>query len=117
MDLTSLLPSGPRRGPRAGRCCTIAAAMLIMACDGRPTEPPIEEPEPPLTTGGAARQGPAAMAWRGTVPALRGCHTQAESPDELMVRVREAIQLCLDVQGEDVEHLTFVGLQRITIAA
>jgi predicted RNase H-like HicB family nuclease len=52
-----------------------------------------------------------------SVPALRGCHTQAESLDELMVRVREAIQLCLEVQGEDVEPLTFVGLQRITIAA
>jgi len=52
-----------------------------------------------------------------SVPALRGCHTQAESLDELMERVREAIQLCLEVQGEDVEPLTFVGLQRITIAA
>jgi len=52
-----------------------------------------------------------------SVPALRGCHTQAESLDELMERVREAIQLCLEVHGEDVEPLTFVGLQRITVAA
>lgn len=50
-----------------------------------------------------------------SVPALHGCHTQAESLDELMVRVREAIQLCLDVQGEELEPLTFVGLQRITV--
>ena len=32
-----------------------------------------------------------------TVPQLHGCHTQARSPDELMVRVKEAIELCLRV--------------------
>jgi predicted RNase H-like HicB family nuclease len=32
-----------------------------------------------------------------SVPALRGCHTQARSLDQLMERVREAIELCLDV--------------------
>ena len=30
-----------------------------------------------------------------TVPALRGCHTQARSLDKLMERVREAIESCL----------------------
>ena len=34
-----------------------------------------------------------------SVPALRGCHTQANSLDELMVRVREAVELFLEVQG------------------
>jgi predicted RNase H-like HicB family nuclease len=34
-----------------------------------------------------------------SVPALPGCHTQARSLDELMSRVREAIELCLEVQG------------------
>jgi predicted RNase H-like HicB family nuclease len=34
-----------------------------------------------------------------SVPALRGCHTQARSLDELMARMREVIQLCLEVQG------------------
>ena len=36
-----------------------------------------------------------------SVPALRGCHTQARSLDQLMNRVREAIQLCLEVEGDD----------------
>jgi predicted RNase H-like HicB family nuclease len=31
-----------------------------------------------------------------SVPALPGCHTQARSLDELMVRVREAIELYLE---------------------
>jgi predicted RNase H-like HicB family nuclease len=35
-----------------------------------------------------------------SVPELHGCHTQAKSLDELMLRVREAIQVCLDAQGE-----------------
>jgi predicted RNase H-like HicB family nuclease len=52
-----------------------------------------------------------------SVPALRGCHTQAKSLDELMERIKEAIELCLEVAGEDVENLDFVGIQRVTIAA
>ena len=50
-----------------------------------------------------------------SVPALRGCHTQATSLDELMVRVREAIDLCLEVQGDSIEPLDFVGVQKITV--
>lgn len=34
----------------------------------------------------------------GTVPSLEGCHTQARSLDELMERIREAIQLSLEVE-------------------
>jgi predicted RNase H-like HicB family nuclease len=50
-----------------------------------------------------------------SVPALRGCHSQAKSLDELMVRIREAVELCLEVQGESVEKLDFIGVQRITV--
>jgi predicted RNase H-like HicB family nuclease len=32
-----------------------------------------------------------------SVPALPGCHTQARSLDDLMERIKEAIELCLDV--------------------
>ena len=49
-----------------------------------------------------------------SVPALRGCHTQAKSLDVLMKRVREAIQLCLEVE-EPVAN-EFVGVQRIAVA-
>ena len=51
-----------------------------------------------------------------TVPSLAGCHTQARSLDELMVRVREAIELCLEVRGETVEPLDFIGVQKVSIA-
>ena len=52
-----------------------------------------------------------------SVPALPGCHTQAKSLDTLMERVREAIELCLEVNGAPPEPLDFVGVQRVTIAA
>ncbi|MCD4699238.1 MAG: type II toxin-antitoxin system HicB family antitoxin [Phycisphaerae bacterium] len=53
----------------------------------------------------------------GSVPELAGCHTQAKSLDELMERVREAILLCLEVEGEDVEDNEFVGVQRVMVEA
>jgi predicted RNase H-like HicB family nuclease len=53
-----------------------------------------------------------------SVPQLSGCHTQAaRSLDEVTERIREAIELCLEVQGEPQQSLEFVGIQRITIAA
>jgi predicted RNase H-like HicB family nuclease len=52
-----------------------------------------------------------------SVPALPGCHTQARSLDELMTRVREAIELCLEEQGSAPEPLDFVGVQRVTVNA
>lgn len=52
-----------------------------------------------------------------SVPALPGCHTQAQSLDQLMARIKEAIKLCVEVNGNSVEPLDFVGIQRVSIAA
>jgi len=52
----------------------------------------------------------------GSVPGLRGCHTQARSLDDLVERMREVIALCLEVEGEGAEELDFVGVQKITVA-
>jgi predicted RNase H-like HicB family nuclease len=52
-----------------------------------------------------------------SVPALPGCHTQARSLDELMERIREAIELCLEVEGDSGGGLDFVGVQRIRLAS
>lgn len=35
-----------------------------------------------------------------TVPALRGCHTQAKTLSELDDRVREVIALCIEAESE-----------------
>ena len=52
-----------------------------------------------------------------SVPQIPGCHTQARSLDEVMQRIREAIELCLEVEGAAEPTLEFVGIQRVTIAA
>jgi predicted RNase H-like HicB family nuclease len=52
-----------------------------------------------------------------SVPALHGCHTQARSLDELMERIKEAIALCLELEGETTETLDFVGVQRVRLAS
>jgi len=52
-----------------------------------------------------------------SVPQLPGCHTQAQSLDAVMERIREAIELCLEVQGAPAEGLEFIGIQRVTVAA
>lgn len=52
----------------------------------------------------------------GTAPQLKGCHTQAKSMDELVERMKEAILLCLEVEGDFEEgELQFVGVQRIAV--
>ncbi len=50
-----------------------------------------------------------------SVPALRGCHTQAKSLDVLMKRIKEAIELCLEVE-EPISN-QFVGVQRVAVMA
>jgi len=52
-----------------------------------------------------------------SVPQIPACHTQARSLDELTERIREAIELCLEVEGGPEDSLEFVGIQRITVAA
>ena len=51
-----------------------------------------------------------------SVSLLRGCHTQASSLDEVMERIREAIALCLEVEGAPDSNLEFVGIQRVTVS-
>lgn len=52
-----------------------------------------------------------------SVPSLPGCHTQAPSLDALMERMREAIGVCLEVEGFPPTKLEFVGVQRVVVAA
>ncbi len=50
-----------------------------------------------------------------SVPALRGCHTQAKNLDILMKRVREVIELCLEDGDSEVDSLELVGIQQISV--
>ena len=50
-----------------------------------------------------------------SVPELPGCHTQAKSLDVLTERIREAIELYLEVEAAPIEPLSYVGMQRIAV--
>jgi predicted RNase H-like HicB family nuclease len=52
-----------------------------------------------------------------SVPELKGCVTQARSLDTLMRRVKEAIELCLEVEGEPMTSVDFIGVQRVAIGS
>ena len=53
-----------------------------------------------------------------SVPELPGCHTQARTLDDLMVRVREAVELYLEVDEAVAEgRRELVGLQFIEVPA
>ena len=52
----------------------------------------------------------------GSVPSLKGCHTQASNMEELLENIKEAILLCLEVEEDDTaESLTLVGVHRVTV--
>ena len=36
---------------------------------------------------------------------------------ELMIRIREAVEVCLEAQGDSLEPLDFVGVQTISVAS
>jgi predicted RNase H-like HicB family nuclease len=49
------------------------------------------------------------------------CHASSTSSlrslDQVTERIREAIELCLEIEGVPGQELEFVGIQRVTIAA
>jgi len=55
----------------------------------------------------------------GIVQELEGCHSQGDTLDELMKNIKEAIELCLEVQAKDKIKLEseskFVGVQQIEV--
>jgi predicted RNase H-like HicB family nuclease len=51
----------------------------------------------------------------GSVPALRGCHTQAKTVEELLLRIKEAIELCLETEDDEFLQNEFVGVQQIEV--
>jgi predicted RNase H-like HicB family nuclease len=53
----------------------------------------------------------------GSVPGVRGAHTQATTLDELNVNLKEVLELCLaEFHGEEADLPRFIGLQQIEIA-
>jgi len=56
----------------------------------------------------------------GKVPEIKGCLSQGDTLDELMKNIKEAIELCLEVEAENKGSIRedankFIGLQEITV--
>ncbi len=51
----------------------------------------------------------------GSVPELKGCHSQAKSIDELMIRMQEIIELCEEVLGKSNKKTKFIGIQKMVL--
>ena len=56
----------------------------------------------------------------GRVPELQGCLSQGDTLDELMRNIKEAIELCLEVEKESKKTISerdtrFVGVQEISV--
>jgi len=50
-----------------------------------------------------------------TVPDVQGCYTQGKTISEVLERIREAIELCLEADKEDVVPMKFIGIQKIQV--
>jgi len=56
----------------------------------------------------------------GKVSELQGCLTQGDTLDELMKNIKEAIELCLEVQAKEKteieeDQIKFVGVQEVEV--
>jgi predicted RNase H-like HicB family nuclease len=49
--------------------------------------------------------------------AIPACHAQGRSLREVIERIREAVELCLEAEGAPEQKSDFIGIQRVTIAA
>lgn len=53
------------------------------------------------------------------VPALQGCHTQGKTKKEVLKNIKEAIELCLEVEEErkNKRENGFVGIEKVSVHA
>ena len=50
----------------------------------------------------------------GEVPQLKGCYSQGRSLDELLVNIKEVIEMCLEEQ--EIDGISeFVGIQKVEV--
>jgi predicted RNase H-like HicB family nuclease len=50
----------------------------------------------------------------GEVPQLKACYSQGKTIDELMVNIKEVIELCLEAENDEIIP-EFVGIQKVVV--
>lgn len=51
------------------------------------------------------------------VPDIVGCYTQGKTVEQAMERIKEAIQVCLEADEEEIMPLKFIGVQQLEVKA
>ena len=49
------------------------------------------------------------------VPDIIGCYTQGKSVQQVLERIKEAIQVCLESDKENHHQMKFIGLQQVEV--
>ena len=50
-----------------------------------------------------------------TVPDITGCYTQGKTIAQVLERIKEAIEVCLEADKEEISPMKFIGVQQIEI--
>ena len=49
------------------------------------------------------------------VPDISGCYTQGRTVEQAMERIREAIQVCLEADDEEILPMKFIGVRQLEV--
>ena len=49
------------------------------------------------------------------VPDIQGCYTHGKTIQQVMERIKEAIQVCLEADKEKHHQMKFIGLQQVEV--
>ena len=49
------------------------------------------------------------------VPDIPGCYTQGRTVEQAMERTREAIQVCLEADDEEILPMKFIGVRQLEV--
>ncbi len=52
-----------------------------------------------------------------TVPDIPGCYTQGKTITQVLDRIKEAIDACLEAEKIEIHPMKFVGVQRVEVMA
>ncbi len=49
------------------------------------------------------------------IPEIEGCYTQGKTIEEVLSRIKEAAEVCLEGDKENIVPLKFIGIQKVQI--
>ena len=49
------------------------------------------------------------------VPDIEGCYTQGRTLQEVLERIKEAIEVCLEADRTEVNPMKFIGIQKVQV--